>query len=82
MLAEIKARIEELGISIAFDPSVAALLAKEGFDADYGARPLRRAVVRRIEDAFSTELLEGRIQVGDRVSVRAEGGQIHFEKQE
>ena len=80
MLSEVAIRIEALGIHISFDPSVSALLAKEGFDSDYGARPLRRAVVRLIEDAFSTELLEGCIKVGDSVSVRAEGGRVLFEK--
>ena len=43
------------------------LIAEAGFDPTYGARPLRRAIVRLIEDAFSTELLEGRIKRGDHV---------------
>jgi len=79
MLTEVAHRIEGLGIHVTFDPSVPSLLAQEGFDRDYGARPLRRAVVRLIEDAFSTELLEGRIKNGDSVTVRAIDGIVSFE---
>ena len=82
MLSDVGKRIEDLNIQITFHPSVAELLAKEGFDPTYGARPLRRAVVRMVEDAFSTEMLEGKIQAGDRVEARAEGGKIVFVKSE
>lgn len=81
MLEEVVKRIEELGIHIRFDASVPTLLAKEGFDPTYGARPLRRAVVRLVEDAVSTEMLEGNIHAGDTVNARAEDGKIVFEKQ-
>lgn len=81
MLEEVVKRIEGLGIHIRFDATVPALLAKEGFDPTYGARPLRRAVVRLVEDAVSTEMLEGNIHAGDTVNARAENGRIVFEKQ-
>jgi ATP-dependent Clp protease ATP-binding subunit ClpC len=80
MLEEVSKRITALGISITFDGSVASLLAREGFDPTYGARPLRRAVVRMVEDAFSTELLEGRIKAGDRINAVAEQDRIVFQK--
>ena len=82
MLEDVKKRIEGLGIMIEFDPTVSALMAKEGFDAAYGARPLRRAIVRMVEDAFSTELLEGHFRGGDRVKATAEDGKIQFSKQD
>ena len=69
-----------MGIHITFQDSVAELLAKEGFDPTYGARPLRRAVVRMVEDTFSTEMLEGHVKPGDAVEARAENGKIVFEK--
>ncbi len=81
MLEDVKKRIEGLGIAITFDPSVPALLAKEGFDAAYGARPLRRAIVRMVEDAFSTEMLEGKLHFGDRVLASAENNVIVFSKE-
>ena len=80
MLDDVKKRIGDLGITVSFDPSVAALLAKEGFDPTYGARPLRRAVVRMVEDAFSTEMLEGKIQAGDSITAKANDGKIVFSK--
>jgi len=82
MLKDVVKRIESLGIRITFDASVPVLLAKEGFDPTYGARPLRRAVVRMVEDTFSTEMLEGRIQAGDTVTAKAEDGKIVFSKAE
>ena len=69
------------GITVEFDPSVATLLAKEGFDPEYGARPLRRAIVRAVEDAFSGEMLEGKIKVGDTVTAREADSKIVFEVQ-
>ncbi len=78
MLTEVKARVAALGIDLSFDESAAALVAKEGFDPVYGARPLRRAIVRMIEDTFSTEMLEGKWQKGDSIIVYAEEGKILY----
>ena len=80
MLAEVAERVENLGISITFDDAVIAKLAKEGFDAVYGARPLRRAIVRLVEDAFSGEMLEGKLQKGDSVRATVREDAIVFEK--
>ena len=78
MLSDVKRRLTDLGIEIEFSDEVVSLLAEEGFDAVYGARPLRRAVVRLIEDAVSTELLEGRIARGTRVTACVKDGKILF----
>ncbi len=80
MLSEVEKRIGELGIRIRFSPDVAALLAKEGFDENYGARPLRRALVRLVEDPFSGEILEGRLSAGDTVDAIVQQDKIIFEK--
>ena len=82
MLSEVVKRIRALSIDVEFDPSVTALLAKEGFDPTYGARPLRRAVMRMVEDAFSTEMLEGHIRAGDKILACAEDGRVVFSKTE
>jgi ATP-dependent Clp protease ATP-binding subunit ClpC len=81
MLEDVTRRIADLGVSVEFDASVAALLAEEGFDPTYGARPLRRAVVRLVEDAFSTEMLEGNIKVGDSITAIVRNETVAFEKQ-
>ena len=80
MLSEVQKRVRDLGIQISFTPAVAALLAKEGFDSAYGARPLRRAVVRLIEDALSGEMLEGKIAAGDTVEGDVRDEKIVFMK--
>ena len=81
MLREVANRIAAQGIQISFDDAVTATLAKEGFDPIYGARPLRRAIVRKIVDGFSEEMLSGRIQEGDRVRAVLRDGSIVYEKE-
>ena len=78
LLDEVKARALSVEIGLSFDPSVADLIAAEGFDPVYGARPLKRAVVRLIEDALSTAMLEGRIVAGDRVVGTCVDGRVVF----
>ena len=81
MLNEVRGRIAALGIDITFDPKVIDLVAKEGVDEVYGARPLRREIQRRIEDSFSTELLEHTFSAGDHVeAVLDDAGQIVYRK--
>ena len=80
MLAEITKRIENLGIAIEFSDEVTSLLAKEGFDDVYGARPLRRAIQRKVEDSFSVELLEGNVKKGDSVKAVLDDGKIVYKK--
>ena len=82
MLGEVKKRIANIGVEISFDESITVLVSKEGFDAAFGARPLRRTIQRLIEDSFSTEMLEGKFKVGDTVFAKAIDGQIVYEKQE
>ena len=81
MLRDLGRRIAELGIEITCASAVFSLLAKEGFDENYGARPLRRAVVRLVEDTFSAEMLEGRIRSGDRILADVADGAIVYRKQ-
>jgi ATP-dependent Clp protease ATP-binding subunit ClpC len=78
MLGEVKKRITALDISIEFSHDVVASLAKEGFDPAYGARPLRRAIVRRVEDSFSEAMLRGDIKAGDKVTAVLEDGVIRY----
>ena len=66
--------------TIDFDESAVKLVAKEGFDPVYGARPLRRAIQRKVEDCFSTALLEGTFSSGDHIQATAENGNIKFSK--
>ena len=80
MLAEVGKRISDLGVTVEFDKSVVTLVSHEGFDETYGARPLRRAIVRMVEDSFSTEMLEGNIKAGDKVKAVEKDSKIAYEK--
>ncbi len=80
MLREVNGRIEQNGIHVDFSPEVVAWLAKEGFDPVYGARPLRRAIVRRVEDSLSEAMLDGTVKAGDHVTAVLEDGHVAYEK--
>ncbi len=71
MLSSVSKRLSENGIDASFNDTAVTLLAKEGFDPIYGARPLRRAITSKIEDLFAEEILSGNVQKGDKVSVSA-----------
>ncbi len=60
---------ENMGISVSFTDKALEKIAEEGFDKAYGARPLRRAIQSRIEDAFAEEYLQGNFKAGEKVSV-------------
>ena len=62
------------------DESVSEKLAKDGYDPKFGARPLRREIQRRMEDALSEELISGRLKLGDQVSATVEQGELVFQK--
>ncbi len=78
MLDEVKNRIADLSIRVTFAPEVVSSLVKEGFDPVYGARPLRRAIVRRVEDSFSEAMLRGEVRAGDSVEAVLEEGNILY----
>ena len=80
MLAEVNGRVADLGVTLTLEDSVTALVAKEGFDPVYGARPLRRAIMHLVEDAFSEEMLQGHIKAGDVVRAYGEDGKVFFQK--
>jgi len=70
MLEDVAKRIAGMGIKISFTDELVDMLAREGMDEIYGARPLRREIQRRIEDAFASEMLEGKFTAGDVVEAR------------
>lgn len=68
-------------LNLRFTDKAIELLAAVGFDKDYGARPLKRAIQRYVEDALAEQLLEGKIAKGDTVVVDAQNNKISFYKQ-
>jgi len=79
MLHSVARRTEEMHISLVWDEEVELLLAREGFDPVYGARPLRRAIQSRVEDAVSELLLSGAKKTGDTITLKAVDGKIELE---
>lgn len=71
LLADVMAkRVQEnMNISVSFTKKAIEKIAEEGYDKAYGARPLRRAIQSKIEDAFAEEYLRGNIKAGDKVSI-------------
>ena len=68
-------------LNLRFTDKAIELLANIGFDKDYGARPLKRAIQRHVEDALAEQLLYGAIAKGDTVVVDEQNGKITFYKQ-
>ncbi len=78
LLGKVAQRLAERGIRLESDDSAVELLAQSGFDPQYGARPLRRAIQRMVEDALSEEILSGHIQLGSQVQASAQEGKLVF----
>ena len=81
-LARLCERLADRKISLEPTDAAKELLAEEGWDPAYGARPLKRAIQRRLENALARELLEGRFGEGDTVRVNAVDGELLFERAE
>nr|HID13413.1 ATP-dependent Clp protease ATP-binding subunit [Anaerolineae bacterium] len=75
-LDKVRARLVEYDIGLEVTEAAKELLAEEGYSEEYGARPLRRVIQNRIEDALSDAVLAGRFTAGDMVLVDAEEGEI------
>lgn len=76
MTNELRDRVAEQEISLKVTPAAVDLIAAVGYDPEYGARPLRRAIQDKIEDRLSTDLIDGEIKPGDTVTVGAHHGEI------
>ncbi|WP_027633507.1 ATP-dependent Clp protease ATP-binding subunit [Clostridium hydrogeniformans] len=81
MLETVTRRLKEQDIHVSFDKEAEKLLAKEGFDPTYGARPLRRAITKTVEDKLSEEILRGNIKKGDNIIATVKDKILVFEKQ-
>ncbi|MBQ3058392.1 MAG: ATP-dependent Clp protease ATP-binding subunit [Clostridia bacterium] len=78
MLNNLSVRTKAIGIEISFDDSVKSALAEIGFDAVYGARPLRREIQNKIEDALSERILDSTIKAGDSILCSYVNNEFNF----
>jgi ATP-dependent Clp protease ATP-binding subunit ClpB len=81
-LGRLRERLAERRIELEVTDAAKELVAEEGWDPAYGARPLKRALQRLIENPLALELLESRFSEGDTVRVDASDGELVFEKAE
>lgn len=75
-LAKVAIRLQEHSIELTATPEALEQLAEEGFDADMGARPLRRVIQHKVEDRLSDALLAGEFEDGDAIKVMVADGEI------
>jgi ATP-dependent Clp protease ATP-binding subunit ClpB len=78
-LERLRQMLQERNISIVLDDSAKELLAREGYDPSFGARPLKRAIQTMIQNPLAMKLLQGEILPGDTVHVSARNGEMVFE---
>ena len=72
-MAHLTDRLAEQNIELVLADSARDLIARQGYDPIYGARPLKRVIQRQIENPLAMEILEGKILEGTRLSAEAEG---------
>jgi ATP-dependent Clp protease ATP-binding subunit ClpC len=81
-VAKVVSRVRAKDIYIQLDASAVEFLIDKGYDPDYGARPMRRAVERFLEDPLAEELLRGNIKTGDILELHAAGDKLAFKVNE
>jgi ATP-dependent Clp protease ATP-binding subunit ClpB len=82
-IAQVSKLLESKHVSLRLSPAARELLLREGYDAAYGARPLRRAIQRLVQDPLAMDILDGKILPGDNVLVDTDPktGEMRFERQ-
>ena len=80
LLGTLSGKLTELGVEVEFTPEAVELIAEKGYDPGYGARPLRRAVQRELEDVISERLLEGTMAAGKKYRCGVSEGGFRLEE--
>ena len=82
LLSQLDSRLEkQIKLHLTWDDAALQLLADQGFDADFGARPLRRLLSHTVETELSKSIIRGDVSEGDTVAMSVENGRLHFAKQ-
>ncbi|MCA1906384.1 MAG: ATP-dependent chaperone ClpB [Desulfarculus sp.] len=79
-LARLNRLLAQRGLSLSLTPAAREFLAEAGFDPVYGARPLKRAIQRHLQDALALKILDGSFADGDQISADVEGDRLVFRK--
>jgi len=78
LLGDVQKRLEESGVRVKISDGASDLLVEKGFDPAFGARPLRRAIQRYLEDPLSEEILKGELTRGGQIVVERKGDELTF----
>ena len=79
-IARLEKRLAQQNLTLDVDAAAKKLLAKEGYDPQFGARPLKRAVQEQLLNPLSMKLLEGEFKPGDKIKVTADGDELKFQR--
>jgi ATP-dependent Clp protease ATP-binding subunit ClpB len=79
-IGKLEKRLAQQNLTLDVDASAKKLLAKEGYDPQFGARPLKRAIQDQLLNPLSMRLLEGEFKPGDRIKVSAKDDELSFAK--
>src|SRR3989475_610610 len=82
LLAQVRSRLSEQGIGLVVSDQARDLLLREGFDEEYGARPLRRAIQTYVDDTLADALLAGEVAPGETALLTVRDGQMAIQAQE
>ncbi len=79
-IGRLERRLTQQNLTLEVDASAKKLLAKEGYDPQFGARPLKRTIQEQLLNPLALKLLEGEFKPGDKIMVGAKSGELIFEK--
>ncbi len=79
LIKDFSKRLEDSNIKIKFDKSAIDYIVEKGYDKNYGARPLKRAIQSEIEDKLAEDILDGKVNKGDNITCKFKKGEIIFE---
>jgi ATP-dependent Clp protease ATP-binding subunit ClpB len=79
-LDRLRSRLSDRDMGLTVDDTAFDVLIDAGFDPIYGARPLKRAIQQQVENSLAQKILSGEFQPGDNILIKAEGGQLVFDK--
>jgi ATP-dependent Clp protease ATP-binding subunit ClpB len=80
-LRHVSTLLAERGYQLEISPDARAYLAEVGYDADYGARPLKRAIQRELQDPLAVKILSGDFHEGEVIQVESRNGKLEFTAQ-
>ena len=79
-LKKLAARLENRNLHLKWNDSVVDMISEAGFDPDYGARPVKRAIQTMVENPLAVDMLHGRFSEGDGIAISAPHGQLVIER--